>query len=529
MPNDPKYPDGQPLRARKGWLKGMNPTVSIVAMVLVAVFLLFGMLRTEEASSVFEGMRDGIIGSLSWFYIMLVAMVLAFVLWLALSRFGRIRLGDDGEKPEFPLLSWFAMLFAAGMGIGLVFWSIAEPIMHFQTNPFIDETGSPEAAQMALRLTFFHWGLHPWAIYAFVGVCFAYFSFRRKLPLTVRSAFYPILGERIYGPIGHAVDILAIFATTFGVATSLGLGAAQINAGLEHMVGVSLSVQNQLIIIAVITVVVVGSVISGVTRGIKWLSGINMILAAIMLLFILTLGPTIYVIEFFVQGIGDYLQNVIWLSFWTGVHENSGWQGSWTTFYWGWWISWAPFVGMFIARISRGRTIREFIIGVLLVPTLVTFLWLAVMGGTALHLTLEGVDAIVAAVNRDVSLAFYETILALDPGILGMGLAVLATVLIAIFFITSADSGTLVVNTILSVGNPRPPRIHRLMWGVGIGGIAGALLLAGGLGALQAAAISAALPFAIIMIFMAYGLVRSLHRDEPRTPRRGQGAAITKN
>ncbi|MCW5724785.1 MAG: BCCT family transporter [Maricaulaceae bacterium] len=524
MPEKPRPAKRKLLRARSGLLKGLNPTVAIVSMTLVMVFLLFGVLRAETAASVFDAMRDGIIAGLSWFYVMLVALVLGFVIWLALSRHGRIRLGAEGEKPEFGLLSWFAMLFAAGMGIGLVFWSIAEPLTHFQGNPFVAEAGSPQAAQTAMRLTFFHWGLHPWAIYAFVGACFAYFSFRRGLPLTVRSAFHPLLGERIYGPAGHAIDILAIFATTFGVATSLGLGAAQINAGLERLTGLPLSTQSQLAIIAVITLVVMGSVVSGVTRGIRLLSNFNLVLAAALVAFVLLAGPTLYVVELFVQSIGDYLQNVVWLSFWTGAHENTGWQGAWTTFYWGWWISWAPFVGMFIARISRGRTIREFVAGVLLAPTLVTFFWMSVMGGTALGLTLDGETAIAAAVERNVALSLYETIAVLDPGAIGTGFALLATVLVAVFFITSADSGTLVVNTLLSGGDTRPPRIHRLIWGAGIGAIAGALLPAGGLGALQAAAISAALPFALIMVLMAAGLVMSLRKHERAARPKGKTA-----
>jgi len=505
------------IRSKRGWLKGLNPTVALVSKAIVVVFVLFGVLMTETAGTVFEGVSKSIISTVSWFYIGLVAVSLGVVIWLMLSRFGNMRLGAEGEEPEFGYFAWFAMLFAAGMGIGLVFWSVAEPIFHFQSNPFIEEgeAQTAVAAETALRLTFFHWGLHPWAIYALVALCFAYFGFRRGLPLTIRSALYPLIGDRIYGRIGHAVDILAIFATTFGVATSLGFGAAQINTGLNQLFGLEISVAHQIIIIGAVTLVAVISVASGLDRGIKLLSEGNFWLSIILLTAVASLGPTAYIIESFLQGIGDYLQNVVYLSFWTDAEENRGWQAAWTTFYWGWWISWAPFVGMFIARISRGRTIREFLVGVLIVPTLVTFLWLTVMGATALHMELFGDGGIVEATNEETTLALYATLSKLTGGALWMGLATIATILVATYFITSADSGTLVINTILSVGNENPPLFHRVLWGLSQGVVAGVLLLAGGLQALQAAAISAALPFAVIMVFMIVGLIRALYEEHP--------------
>ncbi|NWG46974.1 MAG: BCCT family transporter [Alphaproteobacteria bacterium] len=503
------------MRASSGLLKGLNPTVAIVSKVLVLVFVLFTVLETERASAAFGAVREAIIASVGWLYVAVVAGALGLVLYLMVGRFGSVRLGAPDERPAFGLWSWFSMLFAAGMGIGLVFWSIAEPLLHYTDNPFLAGEDPGDAAEIAMRITFFHWGLHPWAVYALVGLCFAYFGYRRGLPLTVRSALVPVFGERVWGPLGHAVDILAVFATTFGVATSLGLGAVQINTGLAHLFGLSVSVPHQLVIIGVITLIAVTSVVSGLDRGIRLLSEANMWMSVALLLFVASFGPTAYLIETFVQGLGDYLQNIVWKSLWTDANANRDWQASWTTFYWGWWISWAPFVGMFIARISRGRTIRAFCAGVLLAPTLVTLLWLAILGGTALHMVIGGDTALLAEAGEDVTLSLYSTIEALSPGALGTAMAALATVLIATFFVTSSDSGTLVVNTILSVGNLTPPVSHRLIWGVGEGAVAGTLLLAGGLSALQSAAISAALPFAVIMVLMAVGLLRALHRDFP--------------
>jgi choline/glycine/proline betaine transport protein len=416
---------------------------------------------------------------LKWYYIGIVAIFLFFCLWLAFSRYGNLRLGDDDSRPEYSNFSWFAMLFSAGMGIGLVFWSIAEPIYHFQSNPFISEGLTAEAAQVAMRLTFFHWGLHPWAIYVVVGLSLAYFSYRKKLPLTIRSALYPLIGKKMYGPIGHAVDVLAVFGTVFGVATSLGLGVTQMNTGLNTMFGMEVSLSNQIILIAVISAIATLSVVSGVGKGVKILSEVNMWLTIGILVFLLCFGPTRYLLGSVLQSTGDYLGNVLSLSTWTDANENSQWQSWWTAFYWGWWMSWAPFVGMFIARISKGRTIREFIIGVLLVPTMLGFIWLTLFGGTAIYLELfhqitneagelvaaVGQAGIVDAVKADVTQALYVTIDKLDAGFMGTIAAFMATLLIATYFITSSDSGTLVVTTILSMGDENPPVAHRVAWG----------------------------------------------------------------
>lgn len=517
----------EPQIAKSGFLKGLNPTVAIVAKVVVIVFVLFGLLQAETIykalglgpdipSTTFEVVKEWILGTLKWYYIGIVAFFLFFVIWLLFSRYGNIRLGDDNDRPEFSYFSWFAMLFGAGMGIGLVFWSIAEPIYHFQDNPFITEAQqeTPLAAEMAMRITFFHWGLHPWAIYVIVSLSLAYFAYRKKLPLTIRSSLYPLIGDKIYGPIGHAADVLAVFGTVFGVATSLGLGVQQMNTGLNILFGVEISIVNQMLLIAVISLIATASVVSGVGKGIKILSELNLWLSIAILAFFLFLGPTTYLLNQFLESVGDYFQNVIALSLWTDAAKDRPWQGWWTAFYWGWWIAWAPFVGMFIARISRGRTIREFVLGVLLVPSFMAFIWLTLFGGTALHIELFGDGGIVEAVKSDVTIALYTTFDKMNLGVMGTLGAFVATLLIATYFITSSDSGTLVINTILSMGDEHPPIGHRIFWGLGEGVVAAILLLAGGLSALQTASIVAALPFSVIMLMMIYGLVKAL-QEEP--------------
>lgn len=518
--------------AQSGPLKGLNIVMTVAAIGVVVVFLLFGISDTERAESVFNWAQTGVVHHFKWYYIGVVSFFLLFAIFLLCSRFGDLKLGDDDRPPEFTYFAWFSMLFGAGMGIGLLFWSIAEPIFHYQSNPFASDE-SAEAAQTAMRLTYFHWGMHPWAIYAIVALSLAFFAYRKKLPLSIRSALYPLIGERIYGPVGHAVDVLAVFGTIFGVATSLGLGAIQINTGLNEVFGVEIGTPTQLMIIGVITLIAVGSVVSGVGRGVRLLSMFNLQLSAVVLVFFVIFGPTLFLLENFVQGMGDYLQNIIFLSFFTdatGTKDADDWQAAWTAFYWGWWIAWAPFVGMFIARISRGRTIREFVLGVLLVPTVLAMIWLTIFGGTGLYQELHGSGGIVSAVNEDTTVALYRTIESISPAFLTIIAMVVATVLVSTYFITSSDSATLVVTTLLSVGNPDPPVAHRVVWGVGEGLVASVLLLAGGLVALQAAAIVAALPFSLIMLLMCYSLIRGLQEEkrrmsvDPQTTARPPGA-----
>ncbi len=516
------------MRAKSGWLKGLNPEVALISKFIVFALVIFAAIWTKEAGGLFSAVKDWMVTGLKWYYIGIVAIFLFYCFWLLISRYGNIRLGRDDERPEFSYFSWFAMLFGAGMGIGLVFWSIAEPMYHFDSNPFIAEGQSQtaEGARTAMRITFFHWGLHPWAIYVIVALSLAYFAYRRGLPLSIRSSLYPLIGDRIYGPIGHAADILAIFGTVFGVATSLGLGVQQMATGLYELTGAEMFIQldaegNQapntaamLVLIAIISAIATVSVVSGVGKGIRILSELNLWLSISILVFLLVFGPTLFLLESLLQATGDYLQHVIPLSFWTAANIETPWQGWWTAFYWGWWISWAPFVGMFIARISRGRTIREFVLGVLLVPTLLAFVWLTLFGGTALHIELFGDGGIVEAVKKDVTVALYTTFAKMDVGFVGTLFSAVATLLIATYFITSSDSGTLVVNTLMSAGDPNPPTVHRVIWGLGEGAVAAVLLVAGGLSALQTASITGALPFSVIMIFMCIGLTKALSEEQ---------------
>lgn len=507
------------LRAADGWLKGLNPTLALAGKGLVLTMVALAALNTDATAAAFFALRDAIFVNLKWHYILLVSATLAFVIWLGASRFGAIKLGPDDEPAEFSYGSWISMLFSAGMGIGLVFWSVAEPLTHYAGNPLSAQGGDP--AVTALRLTFYHWGLHPWAIYAMVGLSLAFFAHRRGMPLTIRSTLYPLFGERIYGPLGHIIDLLSMMATLFGVATSLGLGVKQINTGLSIVFGWPTSVDHELLLIAGITAIAVLSVSSGLKRGIKWLSNVNVLLAAALLVFVLFAGPTRLLMNTLLQATGDYLGNIVWLSLWTDAIRDTGWQKSWTTFYWGWWIAWAPFVGMFIARISRGRTIREFVFGVLFVPTAITFCWLAFLGGAAMHAEQQGAG-LAALVAQDVTTALYHLLLTLATGGFGLFVAALATALIVLFFVTSSDSGTLVINTLMSVGDTEPPLSHTLIWGITEGVVAAMLLLIGGLDALQAAAISAALPFSIVMILMMISLVPALRetlhaQPSPRT------------
>lgn len=496
---------------------GVNPTMAIASITMVFAFVLFTVTNAELANGIYTGAKAWIEGSLGWYYVAVVSAVLFFTFWVGFSRFGNLRLGQDDERPEFSNFSWFAMLFSAAVGTGLLFWSIAEPLMHMQGNPYMDmagvAAGSAEAAQIALRITMFHWGLHGWCIYIVVGLVLAYFTYRHNLPLTIRSALYPLLGERIHGPIGHAVDLLAIFSTLFGTATTLGLGVSQMNAGLSYMFGWEISTTNQLLLIAGTSLVATFSAVSGVRRGILWLSEWNIRLSSILFLFLLLAGPTVFLLGLYATSIGDYLAHFIPMGLWTDANPERQWQGWWTIFYWGWWLSWGPFVGMFIARISRGRTVRQVVVGGMLASTLGAFLWIVIMGGTGVYLQLNGVD-LASVANSDLTMVLYKTIEGLGVEWAILPMAGLATLMIVSWFVTSADSATLVVCTILSMGDHNPPQRYRIIWGLGLGALAGVLLLAGGLQGLQAATIVAALPFSVVLLLICYALVKALHQEE---------------
>ena len=488
----------------------MNPRVFWGASGIVVLLLIVATLAPGLSGFVFTSAQRWVIETFGWFYVAAVAGFLAFVLFLAIGPTGRIRLGPDNAEPDFPYLSWLAMLFAAGMGIGLMYFAVAEPVQHYAAPPEA-EAGTINAAREAMVITFVHWGVHAWAIYAVVGLSLAYFVHRKGLPLTMRSGLQPLLGRHIHGPIGDAVDIFAICGTLFGIATSLGLGVAQINTGLAYLLGIPNTTLSQIVLIVIVMGMATGSVLSGLDRGVRRLSELNLIMAVLLMLFVLAAGPTGFLLKALVQNFGLYLDHFFIRTFTLYAYEPRAWMADWTLFYWAWWIAWSPFVGMFIARISRGRTVREFVGGVLLVPTGFSFLWMTVFGNTAMALDMgKATGAIAAAVQADLSTALFQFLTYL-PG--AKFTSALAVALIIVFFVTSADSGSLVVDTIASGGVEDTPLWQRVYW-CSLEGVAAALLLlAGGLGALQAATLVAALPFAIIMILLAWGLYRGMSAD----------------
>jgi choline/glycine/proline betaine transport protein len=491
----------------------INKPVFYGSAGLLAFIVGVSAIAPEWANQTFGDIQDSIVVNGSWYYVLVVAIILVSTCVIALTRYGDIKLGPDHAEPEYSLISWFAMLFAAGMGIGLMFFGVAEPVNHFLTPP-IGEGGTVPAAQEAMKLTFFHWGLHAWATYAIVAVILAYFGFRHGLPLTLRSALYPLIGERVYGPIGTTVDIFAILSTTFGVATSLGFGVEQINSGLNYLLDVPKSTGVQVGLIVITTALATVSVVLGLDVGIKRLSEINIVLAIALLIGILLLGPTVYLLQMFMQNTGNYMADLVGKTFNLYAYEPTDWLGGWTIFYWGWWISWAPFVGLFIARISRGRSLREFVIGALAAPTLFTLLWMTVFGNSAIELIQgQGVQELATAVSEDESVALFKF---LENFPMSALLSSIAIVMVLVFFITSADSGAMVLNMLSSNGRDDTPVLRRVFWMGMIGASALVLLLAGGLSALQTAAIASALPFSLAILFAIWGFVRALSVDHAK-------------
>lgn len=457
----------------------INKAVFFTSAVLIFLLVAFAAFFPDVADKNFKLLQQQIFTNASWFYILAVALILLSVTFLGLSRYGDIKLGPDHAQPDFRYHSWFAMLFSAGMGIGLMFFGVAEPVMHYLSPP-VGTPESIEAAKQAMRLTFFHWGLHAWAIYAIVALILAFFSYRHGLPLTLRSALYPIIGDRIYGPIGHAVDIFAVIGTVFGVATSLGYGVLQVNAGLNHLFGVPINETVQVILIVVITGLATISVVSGLEKGIRFLSELNLSLALLLLALVLLLGPTVLLLKSFVENTGGYLSELVSKTFNLYAYEpkSSNWLGGWTLLYWGWWLSWSPFVGMFIARVSRGRTIREFVTGVLFVPAGFTLMWMTVFGNSAIYFIMEkGATDLAATVQQDVALALFNF---LEHFPFSSVLSFIAMAMVIVFFVTSADSGAMVVDTLASGGSSNTPVWQRIFWASLMGIVAIALLIAGG-------------------------------------------------
>ncbi|RUO55499.1 BCCT family transporter [Pseudidiomarina homiensis] len=493
---------------RRKWNSAILVPVFFPAVAVISLLVIGTLANPELAGEVFSDVLAWITADFGWFYMLAVAIFLVFIVGVALSKWGRIKLGPDHAEPEYSFPAWFAMLFSAGYGIALLFFGVAEPVLHYSSPP-VGAAETVDSAKQAMQIAYFHWGFHIWAIYGLVGLVLAYFSFRHGLPLSMRSTLYPIIGEKIHGPAGHAVDTFAILGTMFGIATTLGLSVIQINAGLNYLwPEIPVGTTVQIIAIAVITVFAIMSVVAGLDKGIKRLSYVNMVLVLFILLFVFFAGPTVHILETYLQNTGAYLNNIVERTFNLQAYSRSDWIGNWTLFIFGWTIAWAPFVGLFIAKISRGRTIRQFVFGVMFVPTLFTFFWFSVFGDTALNLIMnEGYTTLISDVQNDEAIALFKLYERLP---LTSILSFATVVLIVTFFVTSSDSGSLVIDSLASGGRTDTPVWQRIFWASSEGIVAGVLLLAGGLGALQTASITSALPFAVIILISAFGMWRAL-------------------
>ncbi|MFW8636583.1 BCCT family transporter [Cribrihabitans pelagius] len=501
-----------------------NPVFLISGLAIVC-FVFYALALPEQAASVFGWLRPAVTSSFDWFFLGAADIFVLFCLFLIVSPWGGVRLGGAEASPDYTYMGWFAMLFAAGMGIGLMFYGVSEPLSHFSTAmggtsaaegggartdwaPLGAAAGDQaESVRLGMAATIFHWGLHPWAIYAIVALALALFTYNKGLPLTIRSAFYPIFGERVWGWTGHVIDILAVFATLFGLATSLGFGATQANAGLFELFGVPTGATTEVILISVITAIALISVLRGLDGGVKVLSEFNMGLAFLLMIFVLLAGPTLQILWGFVTSLGAYLEYLPALSNPVG-REDVNYSQGWTAFYWAWWISWSPFVGMFIARVSRGRTVREFIICVLLIPSLVCVLWMSIFGGTAIHQVIA--DGYTGAQDAALELQLFRMLGELPLASITSFIGIL---LVIVFFVTSSDSGSLVIDTITAGGKVDAPVTQRVFWCIFEGAVAIVLLLGGGLAALQAMVISTGLPFTIVLLLMCWAIVKGLRTE----------------
>jgi choline/glycine/proline betaine transport protein len=490
-------------------IKNLNKT-AIIIIPLITLFIFFGVFFNQPTSIFLENLKDKIAYNFGWFYIFSVSAILIFVIYLAFSKYGKIKLSDNNAEPQFSYTAWISMLFSAGMGIGLVFWGVGEPIKHF-IDPLQSDPKSFAAAREAMNITFFHWGLHQWSIYVATALIIAYFSYRHNQTLTFKTILYPVFGEKINHSIwGNMVDALAIVGTLFGIATSLGFGAMQINSGLNYVFDIPKSNFMVITIIFILSIIATISAATGIKRGVKILSQTNLWLSVALMLFFLFFGSTVFILNNFVQTLGNYPITLIEKSFWVDAFKNRDWVKDWTIFYWAWVLSWAPFVGVFIARISFGRTIKEFIIGVLVVPVLITFLWISIFGGTALDLELhQGITSISLAAQNDVSTAIFNIAHYLPFSFV---VSIIFLLVIAIYFVTSCDSGILVINALVSGKYTHSSIFGRIFWGFAVGAIAATLVSFGGLKALKTATIIIALPFLVIIILGCFGFMNFIKK-----------------
>ena len=501
----------------------VDPTVFFTSAALMVAFVGAGALFTDTMGEAASALQSAIVSHFGWLYILVVGAFPAFAIYLMCSRFGNVRLGPDDARPDYGTFAWLSMLYGAGLGIGLVFYGVAEPILHYATPPR-GPAQTPDAAEQSLMFTMYHWGLHPWALYIVMGLALAYGSFRRGLPFTISSTLYPLIGEGIHGPIGKAVNILAVFGTLFGLATSLGLGVSQIASGLNAVAGIENTTGLQIGLIALITAIATLSVVAGLDKGIRRLSLANAGLALGLLAFVVVTGPTLVILNALPQNLGTYLQELVGVTFFSEAYNGGDWQASWTLFYWGWWVSWTPFAGMFIARISRGRTIREFIAGTMVVPTLITLVWFTGFGNASLYLQQSGAADMVGAVQQSASTSLFVLLEQLPLSMLS---SILALIVITLFFVTSSDSASFVIDMITSGGDENPPVAQRVFWAVSEGVVAAILLIVGGLGALQTASLTTGLPFTIVLVAIAIALIRALRLNEATPLHKGQHLSAT--
>jgi glycine betaine transporter len=519
--------------------QGDRHEVGVVFWVSVAValaFILWGVIAPTSFGTVTQAVFDWVVSNLGWFYLLAGNFFLLFVVILALSPYGGFRLGKEGERPQFRTFAWFAMLFQAGMGPALIFWGVAEPLSHYSAPPFgMAKAATTEAAQVGIQYSYFHWALHPWAMYAVVGLVVGYFSFRRDEPGLISPVFRPLLGDRVDGPWGKTIDVMSVLAVLFGVAVALGQAGLQLTAGLGETFGTPTGIAVQLIVIVLTTVAFMISASTAIEKGINYLSQISMYVAAVLLVFFLVVGPTATQLGALTQGLGDYLGGIVPMSMRIESFDpENTWLGSWTVFYWSWWIAWCPYVGLFIARISRGRTIRQFVLGTVIGPSVVTFIWIAVFGGSALHLAQTQGAGIAERVAADPASGMFVF---LNQFPLALPMSILTLAVLWIFFVAGADAGTVVLGSLSTGGPQEPKRWIKLAWGAAMAAIASILLVAGGLGALQSASVLFGLPFAFIMVAMCVVFYRHLRSearrarqdrdDVPLAPRAGSASSAS--